>query len=227
MKWKVQLDNSKNNTLIITKNSSQELLITESLKEQELCILIEENACLLIKQNYTNNKPVSLRLIITLKKNAQVLHELFVKTTSSISCDYEFILFEVGSMVKSYGLIHGIKDSSSFVRVKQIHQAMNTESLVSFKTVLDDEALYDYQGTIIIAKHAFNTKAEQQDRVLLVNDGATASSVPSLQVDCNAVKCSHASAIFCINDDQLTMLAYRGITKKEAKKLIIAGFLKH
>lgn len=227
MKWKVQLDNIKNNKLVVTKNSNKELIITESFLHKELSIVVEENAQLMIKQEYIQDTPIIIKLIMIVEKNAQVMHELFIKTSSSIACTYEFQLVGSGSLVKSFGFIHGIKQSSSVVRVEQLHKEINTESLVSFKTVLDDKALYDYQGTIIINKNALNTKAEQHDKVLLLHAGATATSIPSLQVNCNAVQCSHASAISCINDDQLTMLSCRGITKKEAKKLIVAGFLKH
>ncbi|NBQ17069.1 SufD family Fe-S cluster assembly protein [bacterium] len=227
MKWKVQLDNIQNNKLVVKKNSYQELIITESFQEEELFIFVEENAQLIIKQEYKQDTPIIIKLIISVEKNAQVMHELFIATASSIACSYEFILVGAGALVKSSGFIHGINQSSSVIRVEQLHKEINTESLVSFKTVLDDTALYDYQGTIIINKNAVNAKAAQHDKVLLLHAGATATSIPSLQVNCNAVQCSHASVISCINDDQLTMLSCRGITKTEAKKLIVAGFLKH
>lgn len=227
MKWKVQLDNIKNNKLIIKKDSNKELIITEYFQEQELSIVVEENAQLMIKQEYIQDTPIIIKLIMTVEKNAQVMHELFIKTSSTIACTYEFKLVGAGSSVKSCGFIHGINQSSSVIRVEQLHKEINTESLVSFKTVLDDKAVYNYQGLIVIDNNANNAKASQQDKVLLLNSETTATSVPSLQVDCNAVLCSHASAISCINDDQLIMFLFRGITKKEAKKLIIAGFLKH
>ena len=227
MKWKVQLDNIKNNKLVVTKNSCKELIVTESFQEQELFIVVEENAQLILKQEYMQDTPIIIKLIMTVERNAQVMHELFVKTASSIACSYEFKLIGAGASVKSFGLINGICQSSTTICVKQVHKAINTESLVSFKTVLDDKAVYNYQGLIVIDNNANNAKASQQDKVLLLNSETTATSVPSLQVDCNAVLCSHASAISCINDDQLIMFLFRGITKKEAKKLIIAGFLKH
>ena len=223
MKWKVQLDNKN---MVFLSGTTNLLVLDELTSPEELCILVQKDACLVVKQKYVQDKPVSLKLNFILEENVQVVHQLLIKTMSVIACTYEFKLMGRGASLKSSGSIYGTGQGSCTIRVQQIHVAPETISFLHFKTALTDQSCYDYQGHIAIQEKAFNTHAHQKDRVLLVNPGTVAVSVPSLEVLCSAVQCGHASAITRINDDQLTMLANRGINALQAKQLIVNGFLK-
>ena len=54
--------------------------------------------------------------------------------------------------------------------------------------------------------------------------GAHAESIPNLEIEANDVKCSHASTVGPIDDDQLYYLESRGIPPGDAERLIILGF---
>ena len=71
----------------------------------------------------------------------------------------------------------------------------------------------------------FFNDAYQSYKALTVSQNAKAISVPSLQVLNNDVKCGHATAVAHLDDDQLLYLMSRGISKKDAQKMVIKGFL--
>ena len=48
--------------------------------------------------------------------------------------------------------------------------------------------------------------------------------VPMLEIHNDDVKCSHATTITDVNDEQLHYLMSRGIDQQQARKLIIEGF---
>jgi Fe-S cluster assembly protein SufD len=66
--------------------------------------------------------------------------------------------------------------------------------------------------------------AYQTNRNLTLSAGAWAESVPNLEIETNDVKCSHASTIGPIDEDQRFYLESRGIPPKTAERLVVLGF---
>jgi Fe-S cluster assembly protein SufD len=109
-------------------------------------------------------------------------------------------------------------------RTIQDHDAPNTSSDLLFKGAVQDEAASVYTGLIKIRKHANGTTAFQTNRNLTLSDGAWAESVPNLDIETNEVKCSHASTIGPIDDDQRFYLESRGVRPEVAERLVVLGF---
>ena len=55
-------------------------------------------------------------------------------------------------------------------------------------------------------------------------DDAWAESVPNLEIENNDVRCSHASAVGPIDEEQRFYLESRGVPPAVAERLIVAGF---
>ena len=53
---------------------------------------------------------------------------------------------------------------------------------------------------------------------------AWAESVPNLEIEHNDVRCSHASAVGPIDDDQRFYLESRGVPPEAAERLVVNGF---
>ncbi len=74
------------------------------------------------------------------------------------------------------------------------------------------------------AEAAQKAKAFQTNRNLVLSEGASAESIPNLEIEANDVKCSHASTVGPIDDDQLYYLESRGVPPEDAERLIVLGF---
>jgi Fe-S cluster assembly protein SufD len=109
-------------------------------------------------------------------------------------------------------------------RTLQDHHAPNTRSDLLFKGAVEDEARSVYSGLIRIRHGAQHANAFQTNRNLVLTKGAEAMSVPNLEIEADDVRCSHASTVGPIDDDQLYYLATRGIPPAEAERLIVLGF---
>jgi Fe-S cluster assembly protein SufD len=70
------------------------------------------------------------------------------------------------------------------------------------------------------------SEAFQTNRNLTLGDGAWAESVPNLEIETNEVKCSHASTVGSIDEDQRFYLESRGISPEVAERLVVFGFFK-
>ncbi len=109
-------------------------------------------------------------------------------------------------------------------RTLQDHDAPNTRSDLLFKGAVEDTAQSVYSGLIRIRKHAQKSNAFQTNRNLVLTEGAEAKSVPNLEIEADDVKCSHASTVGPVDEDQLYYLATRGVPPEEAERLIVLGF---
>ncbi|MBA2325086.1 MAG: Fe-S cluster assembly protein SufD [Actinobacteria bacterium] len=109
-------------------------------------------------------------------------------------------------------------------RTLQDHDAPRTRSDLLFKGAVEDEARSVYSGLIRLRPSAQKANASQTNRNLVLTEGAGAESIPNLEIEANDVRCSHASTVGPIDDDQLYYLETRGIRPEEAERLIVLGF---
>ncbi len=109
-------------------------------------------------------------------------------------------------------------------RTTQEHIAPKTSSDLLFKGAVNDVARSVYTGLIKIGPDARGTQAFQTNRNLTLSDGAWAESVPNLEIETNDVKCSHASTVGPIDEEQRFYLESRGIQPDIAERLVVLGF---
>lgn len=109
-------------------------------------------------------------------------------------------------------------------RTIQDHDAPHTTSDLLFKGAVQDHAASVYTGLIAIREHARGTVAFQTNRNLTLSEGAWAESVPNLDIRTNDVKCSHASTVGPIDEEQRFYLESRGVRPDVAERLVVLGF---
>jgi len=109
-------------------------------------------------------------------------------------------------------------------RTMQDHAAPQTTSDLLFKGAVADTAKGVYSGLIRVRKEAPGTNAFQTNRNLVLSEGAGAESVPNLEIETNDVRCSHASAVGPIDEEQRYYLESRGVPPQVAERLIVLGF---
>ncbi len=109
-------------------------------------------------------------------------------------------------------------------RTLQDHAAPRTTSKLLFKGAVEDESHAVYSGLIRVRKGAAGTDAAQTNRNLVLDAGARADSVPNLEIEENDVRCTHASAVGPVDEDQRYYLEARGVPPEVAERLIVLGF---
>ncbi|HAM01498.1 MAG TPA: hypothetical protein DCQ30_04630, partial [Acidimicrobiaceae bacterium] len=93
-----------------------------------------------------------------------------------------------------------------------------------FTGAVADRARSVYSGLIRIRHGARRADARQTNHNLVLSEGAHADSVPNLDIDENDVRCSHASTVGPIDEEQRYYLESRGIDPATAERLIVHGF---
>lgn len=129
-----------------------------------------------------------------------------------------------GATTKQVALYYADGDQMHDFRTLQDHIAPRTTSDLLFKGAVQDRAKSVYTGLIRIGDEARGSVAYQTNRNLTLSEGAWAESVPNLDIRTNDVKCSHASTVGPIDEEQRFYLESRGIPPEVAERLVVLGF---
>jgi Fe-S cluster assembly protein SufD len=82
-----------------------------------------------------------------------------------------------------------------------------------------------YSGWVHVRPGAQKTNAMQTSRTILLSEGAFGRSIPNLEIEANDVRCGHAASVGPVEEEQLFYLMSRGISRADAERLIVFGFL--
>jgi len=106
------------------------------------------------------------------------------------------------------------------------HNAPRSRSNVDYKGALQGEGAHAvWIGNVLIRKVAEGIETYEENRNLVLTDGCQADSVPNLEIETGEIEgAGHASATARFDDQQLFYLRSRGISEKEAQRLVVHGF---
>lgn len=119
-----------------------------------------------------------------------------------------------------FGEQHQVLDYRYFMR----HVGTNTRSDMFLKGAVEDQARSVFTGMIRIEETGQKTEAFQTNRNLILSDGASAQSVPNLEILANDVKCGHGSTVGPLDAEQRYYLMSRGLAPERADRLQVRGF---
>ncbi len=130
----------------------------------------------------------------------------------------------MGASATMSALSFGEADQMHDVRTTQRHLAPRTTSTLYSKGAVQGRSHSVYSGLVHIDKGAAGADASQTNRSITLSRGASAESVPTLEIENNDVRCSHASAVGPIDEEQRFYLESRGVPPTRAERLIVLGF---
>jgi Fe-S cluster assembly protein SufD len=106
----------------------------------------------------------------------------------------------------------------------QHHQAPYCKSDLLYKAALQDRSRTVWRGMIKVDKDAQRTDAYQRNDNLMLSRDARADSIPGLEIEADDVRCTHGSTSGRVDEQQLFYSMTRGYTRREAVRMIVAGF---
>ena len=116
------------------------------------------------------------------------------------------------------------EQDAKFVQLVE-HKAVDTEGYIENYGVANNNSTLVFEGIGKIAKDMKRSKARQSNRGIVLAPNSRLDANPLLLIDEFDVEASHGAAIGKIDEEQLYYLMSRGLTLKNAERLIISGFL--
>jgi Fe-S cluster assembly protein SufD len=106
----------------------------------------------------------------------------------------------------------------------QHHQAPYCKSDLLYKAALQDRSRTVWRGMIKVDRDAQRTDGYQRNDNLMLSRDARADSIPGLEIEADDVRCTHGSTSGRVDDMQVFYAMTRGYTRREAVRMIVAGF---
>lgn len=117
----------------------------------------------------------------------------------------------------------GTQRENYMVRIDQIGK--HSDGQIFAHGVLKDKATSIFNGIGKIDKGGKQANAEQTSRILMLSGDARGDTNPILLIDEDDVTAGHAASVGQVDELQLYYLMSRGISRDEAERLIVRGFL--
>ena len=129
-----------------------------------------------------------------------------------------------GASTDLVGLYFGEQEQTLDYRLFMNHLGSNTSSNVFLKGAVEDDARSVFTGLVKIEKDIAKVSAFETNRNLVLSEGASAHSVPNLEILSNDVICGHGSTVGPLEEEPLYYLMSRGLSEARAARLLVHGF---
>ena len=108
---------------------------------------------------------------------------------------------------------------------KIVHAAANTSSTVHSKSISKNGGTSFYRGLLNVAANATGAKATVECESLMLDNESRSDTIPIIEINNDSVDIGHEAKIGRISDEAIFYLMSRGISKDEAKAMIVRGFV--
>lgn len=157
-------------------------------------------------------------------RDAHVLALAFTTGGTTVRLRPEFDLVGPGAEVRPLGIYMASEgqwfDLQPYVR----HIAPRASSDVLFKGALQGESRTVFRGNVFVHRDAVGTATDENNRSLILTDGARADATPFLEIECSDITAGHGSATGQIDARHLYYLQARGIDRDTALRMIVTGY---
>ncbi|MFI4853310.1 MAG: Fe-S cluster assembly protein SufD [Candidatus Makana argininalis] len=110
-------------------------------------------------------------------------------------------------------IITYVENNKKYCSIKQLH-----------KLIVQDKSIGVFNGLIKIEKNAIKSKSKMINNNLLLDNLSKVFTQPNLEINTDNIKCKHGATIGKIDLNQIFYLQSRGLSFKDAKKIIIYAF---
>lgn len=214
-------------------NTTENVKITE-VNHYYGDIIVTKNICINSNADVnlvTIDKSDDLKSKICVNVKTEVLEKAYINNKklaifkSEINSKEDVIL--VGKKSKHESLNVFVNNSCCKQRfdLNTVHNAIDSESQMQNFGICKGKSVLDINTNGIVSRGATRSNLNQKSKGILLDQDATISANPWLQIDDYDCLASHGAGIGAIDEEELYYLMSRGLTELESSRLIINGFI--
>lgn len=167
---------------------------------------------------------------------AMVRHEIFLEEGASFSLSVlskgssevqikQSIFLQKKSALQYEGLSVGKNANCKDHWIEIFHEGGESKSNLQHTFVLEGTSKGIFNSLVKIPPTALLCEAHQKCKSLLLQK-ATTHAIPRLIIQTDQVKCSHGASVTTVSPDQTFYMESRGLTRDQAKAMVIGGFMR-
>lgn len=160
-----------------------------------------------------------------IEKDAHVEWAIAFMNDCNTLGDLDSELVGEGSFADSKAIAVTTGDQKVGINNRVTNRGPHSTGLINQRGVLLENSRLIFNGIGQIVHGAHGSKADQQNRVLMMSDEAHGDANPLLLIDENDVIAAHAASVGPVDKVQMNYLMSRGIPYDQAQRLVIRGFL--
>ena len=108
---------------------------------------------------------------------------------------------------------------------KIVHNASNTSSVITSKSISKDGGTATYRGLIKVASGLHGIKSHVVCDALILDEDSKSKTFPYMEIESEDSSMEHEARVSRISEEQVFYLMSRGLTEEEASMMIVNGFL--
>lgn len=167
---------------------------------------------------HISNTRVSIGRDANFKGFTQTTHSGFTRN------DLDIVINGEGSDATLHSLYSTFNKQHVDNHTSVDHRVPNCTSNQLYKGILNDESHAVFNGKIFVRDIAQQTNSYQLNKNILIGKKSRVDTKPQLEIFADDVKCTHGATIGQLEEDELFYLQTRGVTRKEAIRIIASGF---
>lgn len=230
-----------NNILVINNNINN--YSDDNIEIENNTIYFKKSGKYNIKYENTNTIDITYKL----KDNINITIYEYQNNTSSLNSNIKYLLaensilninkFSINDMAKETitidleGINAEINYHFSNISTNQEnyhiiinHNAPKTISNIINRTISTNDAMIDYTIDSILPKNNYDCILNQETKII-TNDSSNCYIRPNMFIDEEDVDARHASYIGKFKEEELFYLMTRGLSLKDAIKLLVKGYI--
>lgn len=134
------------------------------------------------------------------------------------------ILDGAGAQMEYTGITFAGKGQNLDTGMKVVHNAPNTTSAVSAKSISKDGGISTYRSSVVVNNKAKGAKSSVSCASLMLDDISRSDTIPAMDVRTQDADVGHEAKIGRISDEAVFYLMSRGISEEDARAMIVSGF---
>lgn len=158
-------------------------------------------------------------------QTSKIKEDVFITGSMGGNINLKLDIDTRGADINVYGVIIADKDKKYNINTVSNHIEPESKSRIHIKSIALDESNIIFKGLINIEKKAQLSDAYLKNDNLILSKDAHVESSPQLEIKADDVKASHGVTMANISDDDLYYIMSRGIEFKNARRLLIFGFI--
>jgi len=145
---------------------------------------------------------------------------------SHVSCLYPCtVLHGENARCEFTGVTFAAKGQDLDTGASVIHAAPHTSANINTRTISKDGGKATYRSAVKVTKNAPFAKCSVNCESLMLDNASRSDTLPTMDVEGDEADIGHEAKIGRISDEAIFYLTSRGIEEKEARAMIVRGFV--
>ena len=198
----------------------------EKIQRIHINIVLEKNSEVFFIQQYDVCKGSKLDVKVCIDSHESSVYKDFslIRNEGKVLFDIKNTLLQRASRSEIHSLYIGKDDSDADIVFSNESQASESKGFLHMRNILLDRAQCFSRGIPFVSKQAKNCASHLEQRSLSLGSQTQLRLLPQLSIANNQVEASHSSSVSSFLDEDLYFLQSRGLSKEDAKELLIEAF---